>query len=91
MLIIIDQNNIMLLYPLYCDIISLTSLKITQAFHLALGFVENEVIFCDFTIWNSVQITKGSDNRDSSTVFTFHIRRKNKVGSAVLTLLFTTL
>ena len=31
----------MLLYPLYYDIISLTSLKITQAFHLLLGFAEN--------------------------------------------------
>ena len=32
---------IMLFYPLYYDIINLISLKITQAFHLLLNFVEN--------------------------------------------------
>ena len=37
---IISHAN-MLFYPLYCDIISLTSLKITQAFYLLLGFKEN--------------------------------------------------
>ena len=31
----------MLFYPLYYDIINLTSLKVTQAFHLLLGFAEN--------------------------------------------------
>ena len=30
----------MLFYPLYYDTISLTSLKITQAFHLLLAFAE---------------------------------------------------
>ena len=35
----------MLLYPLYYDIISLTSLKITQTFHLLLGFAENQIVF----------------------------------------------
>ena len=34
----------MLFYPLYYNIISLTSLKITQAFHLLLGFDENQRI-----------------------------------------------
>ena len=55
----------MLFYPLYYDIISLTSLKITQAFHLLLGFVENQTVFWDFKIQNSVWITEGSDNGDS--------------------------
>ena len=35
----------MLFYPLYCDIISLTSLKITQTFQLLLGFAENQIVF----------------------------------------------
>ena len=55
----------MLFYALYCDIISLISLKITQAFHLLLGFAENQAIYWDFKIRNSVRITEGSDNRDS--------------------------
>ena len=55
----------MLFYSLYCDILSLTSLKITQAFHLLLGFVENQTVFWDFKIRNSVRITEGSDNGDS--------------------------
>ena len=55
----------MLFYPLYYDISSLTSLKITQAFNLLLGFVENQAIYWDFKIRNSIRITKGSDNRDS--------------------------
>ena len=55
----------MLLYPLHYDKISLTSLKITQAFRLLLGFAENQIIFWDFKIRNSVQITEGSDNGDS--------------------------
>ena len=63
------SNNIaranMLFYPLYYDIISLTSLKITQAFHLLLGFAENPIISWYFKIQNSVQITEGSDNGDS--------------------------
>ena len=33
----------MLFYPLYYDIVSLTSLKITQVFHLLLGFAENPI------------------------------------------------
>ena len=55
----------MLFYPPYYDISSLTSLKITQAFHLLLGFAENQAIYWDSKIRNSVRITKGSDNRDS--------------------------
>ena len=54
----------MLLYPLYCDIISLTNLKITQAFHLLLDFAENQIIFWDLKIRNSIQITEGLDNGD---------------------------
>ena len=61
-------NNIahgnMLSYPLYYDIISLTSLKIIQAFHLLLGFAENQGVFWDLKIQNNVQITEGSDNGD---------------------------
>ena len=52
-------------FSLYYDILSLTSLKITQAFHLLLGFVENQTVFWDFKIQNSVRITEGSDNGDS--------------------------
>ena len=55
----------MLFFSLYYDILSLTSLKITQAFHLLLGFVENQTVFWDFKIQNSVRITEGSDNGDS--------------------------
>ena len=55
----------MLFFSLYYDILSLTSLKITQVFHLLLGFAENQTIFWDFKIQNSVQITEGSDNGDS--------------------------
>ena len=55
------------------DIISLTSLKIIQAFHLLLGFADNQGVLWDFKIQNSVRITEGSDNGDSdnrgSTVF----------------------
>ena len=65
----------MLFYPLYYDISSLRSLKITQAFHLLLGFAENQDIYWDFKIRNSVQITEGSDNRDSdnrgSTIYIY--------------------
>ena len=50
----------MLFYTLYYDIISLTSTKITQAFHLFLGFAENQIVFWDFNI---LQITEGLDNR----------------------------
>ena len=54
-----------LFYPLYCDIISLTSVKITQVFHLLLGCAENLTVFWDSYIHNSVRITEGSDNGDS--------------------------
>ena len=53
----------MLSYPLYYDMISLTSLKITQEFHLLPGFAENSIVSWYFEIQNSVRITKGSDNR----------------------------
>ena len=55
----------MLFFSLYYDILSLTSLKITQAFHLLLGFAENQAIYWDFKIRSSVRITEGSDNGDS--------------------------
>ena len=62
-------NNIahtnMLFYLLYYDIISLTSLKITQAFHLLLGFAENQIVFWDFKIRNNIRRTEGSDNGNS--------------------------
>ena len=55
----------MLFYPLYYDIISITGLKIIQALHLLLGFAENQGVFWDFKVQNSVQITEGSDNVDN--------------------------
>ena len=55
----------MLFYTLHYDIISLTSLKITKAFHLLLDFAEIQGVFWDFKIQNSVRITKGSENGDS--------------------------
>ena len=55
----------MLIYPLYYDIISLTSLKIIQVFHLLLGFAENSIVSWYFKIQNSIRITEGSDNGDS--------------------------
>ena len=65
----------MLFYPLYCDIISLTSLKIMQAFYLLPGFAENQGVFWDFKSETSIRITEGSDNGDSdnrgSTVHPF--------------------
>ena len=39
--------------------------KFTQAFYLLLGFAENQTVFWDFKIQNSVWITEGSDNGDS--------------------------
>ena len=54
-----------LFYPLYYDVISLRSLKITQAFHLLLSYAENQIVIWDFKIQNSVRITEGSDNGDS--------------------------
>ena len=38
---------------------------IIQAFHLLLGFAENQGIFSDFKIQNSIRITEGLDNGDS--------------------------
>ena len=65
----------MLFYPLCCNIISLTNLKVTQAFHLLLSFTENQSVFWDFKIQNSIWITEGSDNTHSdnrgSTVHTW--------------------
>ena len=65
----------MLFYPLYYNIISLTSLKITQAFHLLLGFAENPIVSWYFEIRNSIWITEGLDNGDldnqGSTVHTY--------------------
>ena len=55
----------MLFYPLYYDIISLTNLKIPQAFHLLFDFAENQIVFWDLKIRNSVRLTEGSDNGDS--------------------------
>ena len=65
----------MLFYSLYYDIISLTSLKIAQAFHLLLGFAENPIVSWYFKIQNSVRITEGLDNGDTdnrgSTVYIY--------------------
>ena len=54
-----------LFYPLYYEIISLTSLKIIRAFHLLLGFAGNSIVSWYFKIRNSVRISEGSDNGDS--------------------------
>ena len=51
-------------FSLYYDIISLTNLKVTQAFHLLLGVVENQTVYWDSKIRNSVRITEGSNNGD---------------------------
>ena len=45
--------------------LALTSLNMTQAFHLLLGFSNYQIIYWDFKIQNSVLITKGLDNGDS--------------------------
>ena len=67
----------MLFYSLYYDIISLTTLRITQAFHLLLGFAKTKILFWDFKIQNRIQITEGSDNKDldngGPTVMFLHI------------------
>ena len=67
----------MLFHPLYYDIVSLTSLKIIEAFHSLLDFAENQGVFWDFKIQNSVRITEGSDNGDSdnqgSTIFVIYL------------------
>ena len=41
--------------------------KITQApaFHLSLGFAENQILFWNLKIQNSFRITEGSYNEDS--------------------------
>ena len=43
--------------------------------HLILRFADNQVVFWDFKIQNSIQITEGLDNRHSdnqgSTVYTY--------------------
>ena len=72
----------MLFYQLYYDIKSLTTVKIIQAFHLLLGFAENQGVFKDFKIQNSVQITEGSDNGDSDNQgSTVHVSSCNYIAS----------
>ena len=44
------------------NIISLTSLKITQTFHLLLGFWKKSNCLLEFKIQSSVRISKGSNN-----------------------------
>ena len=61
-------SHMLLCFSMYCTdilVLSLTNLKITQAFHIILSFAENQTIFWDFKIRSSVRITEGSDNRDS--------------------------
>ena len=55
----------MLFNQLYYDIISLTSLITIQEFRLLLGFAENQGVFWDFKIQNSVWIIEDPDNGDS--------------------------
>ena len=68
----------MLFYSLHCDIINL---KITQAFHLLLDFAENQTVFWDFKIRNSVRITEGSDNGDNQrpTVYCLSVEECNRL------------
>ena len=58
--------------------ISLANLRITQAFHLLLGLKENQIVFWDFKIQNSIRITEGSGNGDSDnrgpTVFHYPLK-----------------
>ena len=71
----IISHMLILFYPLYYDIMSLTSLKITQTFHLFLGFAENQIVIWVFKIKNSIWITEGLDNGDSDnqgSVFDYH-------------------
>ena len=42
-----------------------THCTMIQAFHLLLGFAENQGVFWDFKIQNSIRITEGLDNGDS--------------------------
>ena len=43
----------------------LKSLRTGLGIHLLLDFAENQIVFWYFKIQNSIQITEGSDNRDS--------------------------
>ena len=65
----------MLFYTLHYDIMNLRSLKITKAFHLLLGFAENQIIFWKFKIRNIIWMTEVSANGDSdnrgSTVYIY--------------------
>ena len=61
----------MLIYPPYYDVISLTSLKITQAFFY---YLEIKLSFWNFKIQNTIQITEGSDNGDSDNRDSANIR-----------------
>ena len=78
----------MLFYSLYCDIISFISLKITQAFHLLLGFVENQTVLWDFKIQNSIRITEGSCNGDSNNRGPTVISENNIIVVAITGILF---
>ena len=82
----------MLLYALYYDTISLTSLRITQAFHKLLGIAENQIVCCDFKISNSIQITKDLDNGDSdnqsSTVLSLNSNKHKHTLTALTGLAF---
>ena len=58
---------ICLFYPLYHDITSLTSLKVTEAFHLlATGFCRKSSCLLGFQTQNNAHITEGSGNGDSN-------------------------
>ena len=61
----IAHANTLFYLALCYDIISLTSLKVTQTFHLLLGFAENQMVSWNFKIRNSVRITNGLDHGDS--------------------------
>ena len=58
-------DSIASIYPMWCSyIVSLTSIKITQVFHLLLGFAENQICY---KIQNSIRINEGSDKGDLDT------------------------
>ena len=48
------------MYFLSTDTISLTSINITQVIHLLVDFVENQIVFWNYKIQNSIRIINDS-------------------------------
>ena len=69
-------------------------LKIIQAFHLSVGFAENQIVFWDLKIPYSIRITEGSDNRGSTVViriifanFELSIKQPNYIRKTIVNFL----